>query len=79
MELFFYKRAGIHEDSADISAYRPPFKPGEQDDAAICRAENKEEAIIKFSKYFTRIEGNVFSMEELFWIKSDDISLLTPY
>ena len=76
MELYIYKREGERIDN-DVHY---SLKQGDQDDVAICRAISKEEAIIKFSKYFTDCRNElVFSIDELFWIESDNVSLLTPY
>lgn len=83
MELFFYKRSGIRENYTkehDTSLYGPPLKKGEQDDVAVCRAENKEEAIIKFGAYFNICtKKEVFAIDELWWIEDNTISILTPY
>ena len=83
MELFFYRRTGIREDYTkeyDESVYGPPLKKGENDDVAVCRAENKEEAIIKFGVYFEICtEKEVSSIDELWWIENNTISILTPY
>ena len=56
MDIFFYKREGEREDyteAYDNLTYAPPFKQGEQHDVAICRAENKSDAVEIFKKYFT--------------------------
>jgi|688.fasta_scaffold596504_3 hypothetical protein len=82
IKIFLYKREGKREDYTeeyDKSVYKPPFLKGEQHDVAICRAENKEAAIEIFKGFFSDVEGKVFSIEELYWIENDTLSLLTPY
>ncbi len=64
MNLYIYKRPGDREFKDDDIHYPPPL-PGHQDDVAICKAFSKEEALKIFQK--------------LFWVKDDNISLLTPY
>jgi hypothetical protein len=46
----------------------------------ICKANSKKEAIKKFLNYYTNASTkNVFSLEELYWIPNEDISILTTY
>lgn len=79
MNLYIYKRPGDREFKDDDIHYPPPL-PGQQDDVAICKAHSKEEALEVFKKYFTLVENkHIFSIDELFWVKNDNISLLTPY
>jgi hypothetical protein len=83
MDIFFYKKEGEREDYTeeyDKLTYAPPFKQGEQNDVAICRAENKSDAVKIFKKYFTICdESYVFSITDLYWIENNTLSLLTPY
>jgi len=77
-QIFVYKRWGEREEDKDDDIYSPSIKKGDQDDVSICYANNKKEAIDKFSRYFNSIENNVYSLDELRFL-DDDVSLLTPY
>lgn len=79
--IYIYKQFGERVvDVKDDDIYSPAFLPGSGDDAAICIALSKEEAIKKFKKYYENVTDlNVFSLEELYWIPNDDVSILTSY
>jgi hypothetical protein len=79
-EYFIYKRSGERVESKDDDIHMPMFLPGCQDDVAICKSKNKEEAIEKFKKYFKDVSTeNVKMMDELYWIPNVDVSILTTY
>jgi hypothetical protein len=80
MNIYIYKQYGERVESQDDDIHMSAFVPGNQDDAAICKANSKEEAIEKFSKYYEDVTNeNVLSLEELYWIPNEDISILTTY
>jgi hypothetical protein len=83
-KLFFYKRIGKYEDYNDEikeqQIFGPRLKYGENNDVAVCKSLNKEEAFEIFSKYFKNVTiDDIFSIDELLWIDGGKISLLTPY
>jgi hypothetical protein len=80
MNIYIYKSYGERVEPKDNDVYKAAFLPGCQDDVAICKAESKEEAIDKFSRYFVDASiETVFTLDELWWIESDNVSLLTTY
>lgn len=80
MEIYIYKRYGNRVEPKDDDIHMPTFLPGEQDDVAICKANSKKEAIEKFKKYYLESSNKtVFSLNELYWIPNEDISILTTY
>lgn len=80
MELFFYKYRGKRVEPKDDDIHYPSLIPGESDDVAVCKSSSKDEAIIKFQKYFGDVnETNVFSISELYFIPGEDVCLLTTY
>ena len=80
MNIYIYKQYGERVMPKDDDIHKAAFVPGDQDDVAICKANSKEEAIEKFSKYYYDVNNeNVLSLEELYWIPDEDISILTTY
>ena len=80
MNLYIYSHKGERVDQKDDDIYTPAFIPGDQDDVAICKAMSKNEAKEKFSKFFINVsDKNIFTLEELYWVPGDDVSLLTTY
>ena len=80
MNIYIYKQYGERVEAQDDDIHMAAFVPGNQDDAAICKANSKEEAIEKFSRYYKEVTNeNVLSLEELYWIPGEDISILTTY
>lgn len=80
MNIYIYKQYGERVEAKDDDIHMAAFLPGKQDDAAICKANSKEEAIEKFSKYYEDVTNeNVLSLEELYWIPNEDVSILTTY
>ena len=79
MNIYIYKQYGERVEANDDDIHMAAFVPGNQDDAAICKANSKEEAIRKFSRYYDVTNENVFSLEELYWIPNEDVSILTTY
>jgi hypothetical protein len=80
MNIYIYSHKGDRVDQKDDDIYSPAFLPGHQDNAAICKAENKLDAIKKFLKFFTNASlDNVYSLDELYWVPGDDVALLTTY
>lgn len=80
MKIYIYKQYGERVEAKDDDIHMAAFAKGDQDDVAICKANSKEEAIEKFSKYYEDVTNeNVLSLEELYWIPNEDISILTTY
>lgn len=80
MKVYIYKHYGERVEPKDDDIHMAAFIPGHQDDVAICKANSKEEAITKFLKLYTNASTkNVFSLEELYWIPNDNVSILTTY
>jgi hypothetical protein len=80
MELYFYINKGERFDPKDDDIHYPSLLPGEFDDVAVCRSDSKEDALTVFKKYFLKCDiRNIFTTEELFWVKDDQISLLSTY
>lgn len=80
MKIYIYTSKGERVEPKDDDIHMSAFLPGCQDDAAICKANSKEEAIQKFSRYYTNASTEtVKSLDELYWIPSDDVSILTTY
>lgn len=80
MNIYIYKQYGERVEAKDDDIHMPAFIPGNQDDVAISKANSKEEAIEKFNKYYYKVNSeNVFSLEELYWIPGENISILTTY
>ena len=80
MNIYIYKQYGERVMPKDDDIHMAAFVKGDQDDAAICKANSKEEAIQKFSKYYYDVNSeNVLSLEELYWIHNEDVSILTTY
>lgn len=78
--IYIYRQYGERVEAKDDDIHLAAFLPGTQDDVAICKAHSKEEAIEKFSIYYKDVSNkNVFSLEELYWIPNEDISILTTY
>lgn len=80
MNIYIYKQYGERVEAKDDDIHMAAFIPGDQDDVAIAKANSKEEAIEKFNKYYYNVNSeNVFSLEELYWIPGENISILTTY
>ena len=79
MNIYIYKQYGERVEAKDDDIHMAAFAAGDQDDVAICKANSKEEAIQKFSKYYDVTNENVLSLEELYWIPNEDVSILTTY
>ncbi len=80
MNIYIYTSYGERVEAKDDDIHMTAFVPGNQDDAAICKANSKEEAIEKFSRYYTNAsDKNVKSLDELYWIPNEDVSILTTY
>ncbi len=80
MNIYIYSHKGDRVDQKDDDIYTPAFLPGHQDDVAICKASDKNEAIEKFLKLYTNAsKDNVYSIDELYWIPGEDVSILTTY
>jgi hypothetical protein len=78
--IYIYRNYGERVEAKDDDIHMAAFIPGNQDDVAICKANNKKEAIEKFSKYYTNASNtNVIPLEKLYWIPNEDISILTTY
>jgi len=80
MNIYIYKQYGERVEAQDNDIHMAAFAAGDQDDVAICKANSKEEAIQKFSRYYKEVTNeNVLSLEELYWIPGEDVSILTTY
>jgi hypothetical protein len=80
MNIYIYTNKGERVEPKDDDIHMAAFIPGCQDDVAICKAVSKKEAIKKFSIYYFNVsEKNVNSLDELYWITNEDISILTTY
>jgi len=80
MNIYIYTSYGERVEAKDDDIHMAAFVPGCQDDAAICKAVSKEEAIEKFSRYYLNASTDtVKSLDELYWIPNEDISILTTY
>jgi putative lipase involved disintegration of autophagic bodies len=80
MNIYIYTSYGERVEPKDDDIHMAAFLPGCQDDAAICKANSKEEAIQKFSTYYVDASiDTVKSLDELYWIPNEDVSILTTY
>ena len=80
MNIYIYSRYGERIEPKDDDIHMAAFVPGCQDDAAICKANSKEEAIQKFKNYYVDASNEtVKSLDELYWIPNEDVSILTTY
>jgi hypothetical protein len=80
MKIYIYTSYGERVEAKDDDIHMAGFLPGNQDDAAICKANSKEEAIQKFSRYYVDASTDtVKSLDELYWIPNEDVSILTTY
>ncbi len=80
LNIYIYSRYGERVEAKDDDIHMAAFVPGNQDDAAICKANSKEEAIQKLRVYYPDAsKKNVKSLDELYWIPNEDVSILTTY
>jgi hypothetical protein len=80
MNIYIYTSYGERVEAKDDDIHMAAFLPGCQDDAAVCKAVSKEEAIEKFSRYYVNSSTDtVKSLDELYWIPNEDVSILTTY
>jgi len=80
MNIYIYSKYGERVEPKDDDVHKAAFLPGCQDDVAIFKANSKEEAIKKFSIYYVdSSDKNVKSLDELYWIPNEDVSILTTY
>lgn len=80
MNIYIYTSYGERVEAKDDDIHMAAFLPGRQDDAAICKANSKEEAIEKFNRYYLNASTEtVKSLDELYWIPNEDVSILTTY
>jgi hypothetical protein len=77
--IYIYTHQGKREESNDNDIFAPRLLHGEYDDAAICEASNKKEAIEKFKKYFKIVTNKDVKSIKKFHHTSDGVSILTPY
>jgi len=79
-KIYIYTSKGERVEPKDDDIHMAAFLPGCQDDVAIWIASNKEEAIQKFSNYYTNASHvTVYSLDELYWIPNKDVSILTTW
>jgi hypothetical protein len=80
MNIYIYTSKGERIEPKDDDIHMAAFLPGCQDDVAVCKAVSKEEAIEKLRIYYVNASTDtVKSLDELYWIPNEDVSILTTY